>query len=131
MKGVKRPKVESYEGKTPALGDAQARHLLKLPAGDSLKSLRDRALLSVLLYHGLRREEVLFADGVPPSINAAACPHLQVYGKGGKIRNWLYPTDFSSASKAFSSSSPRGIRLASAILYNRAMTCEVALMLIC
>ena len=28
--GVKRPKVESYEGKTPALGDSQARHLLKL-----------------------------------------------------------------------------------------------------
>ena len=43
VKGVKRPKVESYEGKTPALGDAQARHLLKLPAGDSLKALRDRA----------------------------------------------------------------------------------------
>jgi hypothetical protein len=28
VKGVKRPKVESYEGKTPALGDSQARSLL-------------------------------------------------------------------------------------------------------
>ena len=28
VKGVKRPKVESYEGKTPALGDGQARTLL-------------------------------------------------------------------------------------------------------
>ena len=34
--GVKRPKVETYEGKTPALGDAQTRQLLKLPAGDGL-----------------------------------------------------------------------------------------------
>src|SRR5690348_5451144 len=31
VKGVRRPKVEGYEGKTPALGDAQARHLLRLP----------------------------------------------------------------------------------------------------
>ena len=31
VKGVKRPKVESYEGKTPALGDAQARALLDAP----------------------------------------------------------------------------------------------------
>ena len=58
VKGVKRPKVRSYDGKTPALGDAQARHLLKLPAGDGLKARRDRALLSLLLYHGLRREEL-------------------------------------------------------------------------
>lgn len=28
VKGVKRPPVESYEGKTPALGDHQARQLL-------------------------------------------------------------------------------------------------------
>jgi integrase len=31
VKGVKRPKVESYEGKTPALGDGQARALLDAP----------------------------------------------------------------------------------------------------
>jgi len=31
VKGVKRPKVESYEGKTPALGDHQARKLLDAP----------------------------------------------------------------------------------------------------
>jgi integrase/recombinase XerD len=84
--GVKRPKVESYEGKTPALGDAQARQLLKQPAGDSLKSLRDRALLSVLLYHGLRREEVslLTVSAIHPR---RGVPHLRVHGKGGKIRN--------------------------------------------
>ena len=31
VKGVKRPPVESYEGKTPALGDHQARQLLDDP----------------------------------------------------------------------------------------------------
>ncbi len=104
VKGVKRPKVESYEGKTPALGDAQARHLLKLPAGDSLKSLRDRALLSVLLYHGLRREEVSSLT-VSAIHQRRGVPHLQVYGKGGKIRNIpLHPgshallTDYLAAS---------------------------------
>lgn len=86
VKGVKRPKVESYEGKTPALGDAQARHLLRQPAGDDLKSLRDRALLSVLLYHGLRREEVAVL-AVPDIHTRRGVPHLRVHGKGGKVRH--------------------------------------------
>lgn len=58
VKGVKRPKVESYEGRTPALGDHQARALLNAPNADALKGKRDRAILSVFLYHGLRREEL-------------------------------------------------------------------------
>ena len=37
VKGVKRPPVEGYEGKTPALGDHQARQLLDAPDGVSLK----------------------------------------------------------------------------------------------
>lgn len=86
VKGVRRPKVESYEGKTPALGDAQARHLLKLPAGEDLKSRRDRALLSLLLYHGLRREELsrLTVQDIHPRRGVS---HLRVHGKGGKVRN--------------------------------------------
>jgi site-specific recombinase XerD len=58
VKGAKRPKVESTEGKTPALGDHQARALLDAPDPSTLKGKRDRAILSVLLYHGLRREEL-------------------------------------------------------------------------
>jgi integrase/recombinase XerD len=84
--GVKRPPVESHEGKTPALGDAQARHLLKQPEGSDLRTLRDRALLSVLLHHGLRREEVVLltvADRHP----RRGVPHLKIHGKGGKIRH--------------------------------------------
>jgi len=55
---LKRPKVESYEGKTPALGDHQARALLQAPDAKTLKGKRDRAMLSTLLYRGLRREEL-------------------------------------------------------------------------
>jgi integrase len=61
VKGVKRPKVESYEGKTPALGDGQARALLDAPGVETLKGRRDRAILSGLrnvsttLRHRLRR----------------------------------------------------------------------------
>ena len=36
VKGVKRPAVESYEGKTIALGDQQARALLAAPDSDTL-----------------------------------------------------------------------------------------------
>ncbi len=86
VKGVKRPKVESYEGKTPALGDSQARHLLKLPAGEDLKALRDRALLSLLLYHGLRRDE-LSQLTVYDIHSRRGVPHLRVHGKGSKLRN--------------------------------------------
>jgi integrase/recombinase XerD len=84
--GVKRPKVESYEGKTPALGDVQAKQLLKLPAGEGLQQLRDRGLLSVLFYHGQRREEVCSLT-VSSIHQRRGVPHPRVYGKGGKVRN--------------------------------------------
>ena len=58
VKGVKRPAVESYEGKTPALGDHQARQLLNAPEGVSVKGKRDRAILAALLYHALHRAEL-------------------------------------------------------------------------
>jgi site-specific recombinase XerD len=84
--GVKRPKVETNEGKTPALGDAQTRYLLKLPAGNGLQQLRDRALLSILFHHGLRREEVSSLK-VSSMQQRRGVPHLLVHGKGGKIRH--------------------------------------------
>jgi site-specific recombinase XerC len=43
VKGVKRPRVENYQGKTPALGDHQARGLLNAPHDATLKGKRDRA----------------------------------------------------------------------------------------
>jgi len=52
VKGVKRPKVDSYKGKTPAIADKEARQLMNLPNEKSLKGLRDRALLGRSSLHG-------------------------------------------------------------------------------
>jgi site-specific recombinase XerD len=86
VKGVKRPKVDSYEGKTPALGDAQARQLLEAPPADTLKGKRDRAILSVLLFHALRREELTQLLVKDFNHERRGVPHLRVHGKGGKLR---------------------------------------------
>jgi len=83
--GVKRPRVESQEGKTPAIGDHQARALLAAPEASTLQGLRDRAILAVLLYHGLRRAEVCRLDLVDLQ-DRRGVRHLQVHGKGGKVR---------------------------------------------
>jgi site-specific recombinase XerD len=85
VKGVKRPKVDSYEGKTPALGDHQARALLMAPDAETVKGKRDRALLSTLLYHGLRREELCTLK-IRDITQRHGVPHLRVHGKGGKTR---------------------------------------------
>ena len=86
VKGVKRPPVESNEGKTPALGDHQARRLLEAPSTDSLKSKRDRAMLATLLYHALRREELCKLSVEDARHERRGIVHLQVSGKGGKTR---------------------------------------------
>ena len=83
--GVKRPKIETNEGKTPALADHQAKALLEAPDPTSLKGQRDRAILAVLLYHGLRREEAaqLMVSDIQ---ERRGIRHLQIHGKGGKLR---------------------------------------------
>ena len=83
--GVKRPKINSQEGSTPAISDHQARGLLAAPDGTTLKGLRDRAILATLLYHGLRRAE-LCALRLVDLQDRRGVRHLQVHGKGGKIR---------------------------------------------
>ena len=86
VKGVKRPPVESYEGKTPALGDHQARSLLDAPDGVSLKGKRDRAMLSTLLYHALRRDELCKLKVKDFKHERRGVAHLKISGKGGKTR---------------------------------------------
>jgi integrase/recombinase XerD len=86
VKGVKRPKIESYEGRTPALGDDQARQLLQAPKGSSLREIRDRAILATLLYHALRRAELCKLRVTDYKHERRGVPHLKVFGKGGKIR---------------------------------------------
>lgn len=83
--GVKRPRIEFSEGKTPALGDDQAKLLLTAPDNWTLKGVRDRAILAVLLYHGLRREEA--AQLMTGDLQERrGIKHLKVKGKGGKTR---------------------------------------------
>jgi site-specific recombinase XerD len=85
VKGAKRPRADSSEGKTPALGDHQARALLSAPEGDGLKAKRDRAILSVFLYHGLRREELSNLK-VGDIQERSGVKYLRVFGKGSKMR---------------------------------------------
>lgn len=114
VKGVKRPTVESQEGKTPALSNAQARLLLDAPPADTLKGKRDRAILSVLLHHGLRREELTKLRVKDFAQERRGVPHLQVRGKGGKLRylslhpdtQWLVSTYLDAAGHAHESCYP-------------------------
>jgi site-specific recombinase XerD len=86
VKGVERPSSESGEGKTPAIGDHQARDLLAAPQEDTVKSKRDRAILSTLLFHALRREELCKLKVKDFRHARKGVPHLKVSGKGGKTR---------------------------------------------
>jgi len=83
--GVKRPNQGANEGKSPALGDAEAKAILEAPDAGTLKGLRDRAILSVLLFHGLRRAE-LSSLAVGDVQSRRGVMHFRVLGKGGKIR---------------------------------------------
>jgi site-specific recombinase XerD len=83
--GVKRPMANNNEGSTPALGDAQARRLLEAPALDTLKGVRDRAILATLLYHGIRREELCLLR-VKDMQSRQGVMHFRIKGKGDKIR---------------------------------------------
>ena len=86
VKGVQRPKVESGEGRTPALGDHQARKLLAAPGAGSIKSKRDRAILSTLLFHALRRDELCKLKVRDFRHTRKGVPHLRISGKGGRTR---------------------------------------------
>src|SRR5260370_4726524 len=77
--GVKRPVANGNEGSTPA------RKLLEAPPADTLKGVRDRAILATLLYHGIRREE-LCGLRVKDLHSRQGVMHFRVKGKRSKIR---------------------------------------------
>ncbi len=83
--GVKRPATNNNEGSTPALGDAQARRLLEAPPLDTLKGVRDRAILATLLYHGIRREELCLLR-LRDVQSRQGVMHFRIKGKRDKIR---------------------------------------------
>ena len=85
-KNITRPKVQSNRGKTDAISDKEARQLMEAPPADTLQGFRDRAILVVFLFHGLRRSEV--KDLKVESIHQVqGIPHLKVLGKGSKVRD--------------------------------------------
>jgi integrase/recombinase XerD len=86
VKGVKRPRAETTQGKTPALGDHRARELLAAPNEETVKSKRDRAILSTLLFHALRRDELCKLRVKDFRNTRRGVPHLDVSGKGDKTR---------------------------------------------
>lgn len=83
--GVKRPASNNNEGSTPALGDAQVRRLLEAPPPDTLKGVRDRAILATLLYHGIRREELCLLR-LRDVQSCQGVMHFRVHGKRDKFR---------------------------------------------
>jgi integrase/recombinase XerD len=83
--GVKRPSGASYQGKTPAISDEQARQLLNAPPTNTIKGKRDRAILATLLYQGLRREELVTLK-VRDYQSRQGILHFHVLGKRSKVR---------------------------------------------
>jgi integrase/recombinase XerD len=80
--GVKRSMANGNEGSTPALGDAQSRRLLEVPPADTVKGVRDRAILATLLYHGMRCEE-LCELRVKDIQSRQGVVHFRIKGKQG------------------------------------------------
>ena len=56
--GVKRPRVDSGQVKTPVITPEQVRRMLDAPDTKTLKGDRDRAILHILFYTGCRIAEV-------------------------------------------------------------------------
>jgi integrase/recombinase XerD len=83
--GVTRPPSMNRDGATPALGDDQALRLLEAPPVGTLKGKRDRAMLAVLLYHGIRRDELCKLK-VGDIQSRQGVWHLRIEGKREKIR---------------------------------------------
>ncbi len=83
--GISRPKEGANEGKTPALSDDQARALLDAPNTATWQGKRDRAMLAVLLYHGLRASE-LCSLRLRDYTERRGVRTLCVHGKGSKLR---------------------------------------------
>ncbi len=96
VKGVKRPAVESYEGKTPALGDHQARKLLDIPDGGSLKgSVAKNPHFILISVFGMEKSDERFQmAALPGRYNLGLCPVvLQIRNQlsrsgGNDVRTW-------------------------------------------
>ena len=78
--------MASISGPVGAPAHHQARELLTAPGEETIKEKRDRAILSTLLYHALRREELCKLKVKDFRNMRRGVPHLVVSGKGEKTR---------------------------------------------
>ncbi len=85
VRGVERPVDEEGRNAAPVLTGEQARRLLDAPPGGTVKGLRDRAILAVMLCQGLTREE-LCGLGVGDLVSIDGRPCLKVAGNRGRMR---------------------------------------------
>ncbi len=85
VRGVERPMDEEGRHAAPVLTGAQARRLLDAPPEGTIKGLRDRAILAVLLCQGLTREE-LCGLSVGDLVGMDGRPCLKVAGSRGRMR---------------------------------------------
>ncbi len=84
VEGVERPDMRTGARPAPVLTGRQARKLLDAPASDTLRGLRDRAVLAVLLYHGLTRGELCgLATG--DILREGGEPRLRVTGSRARM----------------------------------------------
>ncbi len=77
--------ASSNTNAAPVLTPAQARKLLDAPLGNTLKGRRDRAILAILLYQGLTREERC-SLGVGDLRLQGGVLHIRVTGNRGRVR---------------------------------------------
>ena len=68
------------------ISDAQVRALPNARDGQTLKAIGDRAILSILIYHALRREELCLLR-IKDVHERRGVKHLRIYGKREKRRN--------------------------------------------
>ncbi len=88
--GIKAPKV-SRDGRTPGLSREEARRLLDAPSADTLRGLRDRALLAVLLYTGGRRSAICSIK-VGHLLHEVGVHYVLLHEKGDRrVRAPLHP----------------------------------------
>ncbi len=85
VRGIKRPVGEEGRHAAPVLTGEQARRLLDAPPAGTIKGLRDRAILAVMLCQGLTREELCgLRVGDLAVIDGRPC--LRVAGNRGRMR---------------------------------------------
>jgi site-specific recombinase XerD len=83
---VRGPRHVVEHGKTPVLSGEQVRQLFDSIPGEDLRSLRDRALLSVLFFAGSRISAALRL--APRDLfRHGRDPHIRLNDKGGKVRD--------------------------------------------